>query len=126
MPTKRGEALLLVWSALAALMPKCPLCIFALLGASGAAGAAAAAWMPVVLVGSLTISVAAVCIRSRMERRYGPAVFALVVAIAIVVGKFVYHSTAVVYAGAAALFGIAILNYALERLRPHTPACART
>lgn len=119
---RRRETLLLLWSAVAALTPKCPLCLFALLGATGAAGAAGAtfaAWMPVVMIVSLLVSVTAVCIRSRMERRYGPAVFAVLVAITIVVGKLVFESTAVVYAGAAALFAAAVFNLTLERLRWH-------
>ncbi|HEX3583144.1 MAG TPA: hypothetical protein VH087_15350 [Thermoanaerobaculia bacterium] len=118
---KRRESLLLAGSAAAALTPKCPLCFFALLGASGAAGAVAAAWMPVVMVVSLVISVAAVSIRSHMEHRYGPAVVALMAALAIAAGKFVMHSAAVVYGGAAALFIAACFHFALERIRWHKP-----
>jgi hypothetical protein len=119
--TRRSETLLLLWTAVTALTPKCPLCLFALLGATGAAGAASAAWMPVILIVSLLISVTAVGIRARMERRYGPAIFAVIVAITIVVGKFVFQSTAVVYAGAAALFAVAVFNFTLARFRWHKP-----
>ena len=119
--TKRGETLLLVCSAVAALTPKCPLCLFALLGATGAVGAAAAVWMPAVMVGSLMLSIAAVCVRSRMERRYAPAVTAVIVGIAILAGKFVFQSTAVVFTGAAALFGVAVVNFVIERFRWHKP-----
>lgn len=117
----RSETLLLLWSAAAALMPKCPLCLFAILGATGAAGAASAAWMPVVMIASLLLSVVAVYLRSRMERRYRPAILAFLVAVTIVVGKFVFESTAAVYAGAAALFGIAVYNFVRERFRWHKP-----
>jgi hypothetical protein len=118
---KRGESLLLVGSAAMALTPKCPLCFAALLGAGGAAGTAAAAWMPAVMVVSLTISVAAISIRSHMERRYGAAAVALIAAAAILAGKFVVQSTGVVYVGAAALFAAAISHFALERIRWHKP-----
>ncbi|HEV7425783.1 MAG TPA: hypothetical protein VGQ46_05410 [Thermoanaerobaculia bacterium] len=121
MPVRRGANLLLVWPAILALTPKCPLCLLAFVGVTGALGAASAAWMPVVMIASVVISVAAVCIRSRMERRYGPAVFALIAAVTIVTGKFVIQSTAAVYAGAAALFIAAIFHYALERIRWHKP-----
>jgi hypothetical protein len=120
-PTRRRDALLLLWPAVAALTPKCPLCLFAILGATGAAGAALAAWMPLLLVGSLLVSVSAVCIRSHVERRYGPAVFAVLAAVAVAAGKFLFQSTAVVYAGAAALFAAAVFNFTLERLRWHKP-----
>jgi hypothetical protein len=120
-PPKRGETLLFLWTASTALMPKCPLCLYALLGATGAAGAAYAAWMPVVLIVSLLVSVGALWIRSRMERRYGPAIVASIVAITIVVGKFVFQSTTIVYAGAAALFAVAVFNFTIERLRWHKP-----
>jgi hypothetical protein len=117
MPARRGTTLFLVWPAILALTPKCPLCFFMILGASGAAGAAAAAWMPAAMVVSLVISVAAVFLRSRLERRYGPAVVALIAAVTIVTGKFVIQSTAAVYAGAAALFIAAIFHFAVERIR---------
>lgn len=104
-----------------ALAPKCPLCLAALLGASGAAGAAATAWMPAVMVVSLVISVAAIFIRSHLERRYGAAAVALIAAATILTGKFVVHSTPVVYVGAAALFAAAISHFALERIRWHKP-----
>jgi uncharacterized membrane protein len=118
---KRGEALLLVCSAAAALTPKCPLCLFALLGATGAAGAAAATWMPRLLVASLLHSVVAVCMRAQRERRYGAAIVAVLVAIAMLTGRFVFHSTAVVVTGAAALFAIAVVHFATERIRCHKP-----
>ena len=121
MPLKRGETVLLAWSTAAALMPKCPLCYLALLGAGGAAGAAAAAFTPAVMIVSLVLSVGAVAMRSRMEGRYGPAVLALAAAIAIVAGRFVFDSTAVVYGGAAALLGAAIYRFAVEGIRWHKP-----
>lgn len=117
----KRETLLLVGSAVAALTPKCPLCLFAMIGVSGALGAAAAAWLPAIMVASLVISVAAVFIRSHMERRYGPAAVALTAASAVVAGKFVLHSTAVVYGGAAALLIAASFHFALERIRWHKP-----
>ena len=73
------------------------------------------------MVGSLLVSVGAVCIRARMERRYGPAVIAAIAAIAIVTGRFVFHSPAVVYAGSATLFGAAMFRFALERIRWQKP-----
>jgi hypothetical protein len=98
-------------------MPKCPLCLLALLGATGAAGVAASA--PPIVIASLLISVGALLIRARLERRYGPAVVALIVAVTIALGRFVFQSTALVYAGAAALFGVAVFNFAVERVRWH-------
>ncbi len=77
--------------------------------------------MPAVMVGSLLISVTAVSIRAHMERRYGPAIVALIAAVTIVLGRFVFHSTAVVYVGAATLFGAAIFHFAMERIRWHKP-----
>jgi FtsH-binding integral membrane protein len=121
MPARRGTTLFLVWPAILALTPKCPLCFFMILGASGAAGAAAAAWMPAAMIVSLAVSVIAVFLRSRMERRYGPAVVALIAAVTIVTGKFVIQSSAAVYAGAAALFIAAIFHFALEKIRWHKP-----
>jgi|GEM_PF-3139499 len=121
MPPRRGATLLLVWPAVLALTPKCPLCFFMILGASGAAGAAAAAWMPAAMIVSLAVSVIAVFFRSRMERRYGPAVVALIAAVTIVTGKFVIQSNAAVYVGAAALFIAAIFHFALEKIRWHKP-----
>lgn len=117
----KRETLLLVGSAAAALTPKCPLCFFAMIGASGAVGAAATAWLPAIMVVSLVVSVSAVFIRSHMERRYGPAVVALAAASAIAAGKFVMHSTAVVYGGAAALLIAATFHFALEKIRWHKP-----
>jgi hypothetical protein len=117
MPARRGTTLFLVWPAILALTPKCPLCFFMILGASGAAGAAAAAWMPAMMFVSLVISVGAVCIRSHMESRYGPAVVAIIAAATIVTGRFVIQSSAAVYAGAAALFIAAIFHFAVERIR---------
>src|SRR6185436_191812 len=115
-----SATLFLLWSALVALTPNCPFCFFVVIGASGAVGAAAAAWMPAVMIVSLAISVAAVFARSRMERRYGAAIFAVLAAIAIVVGKFVIQSSAVVYGGAA-LFVAAVFQFAMERIRWHKP-----
>jgi hypothetical protein len=117
MPMRRSATLFLVWPAILALTPKCPLCLLAFVGVTGAVGAASAAWMPAVMIASVLISVAAVCIRSRMQRRYGPAIVALMAGAAIVAGKFVIQSSAAVYAGAAALFIAAIFHYALERIR---------
>ncbi len=116
---KRGETLLLACSAATALAPKCPLCYLAILGVTGAAGAALAAWIPLLLIASLLLSVTAVSMRARLERRYAPAVVAMAGAFTIVVGKFVFHSTAGVYAGAAVLFGAAMFDFAFERIRWH-------
>jgi hypothetical protein len=77
--------------------------------------------MPAVMVTSLLLSVGAVWMRSRGEGRHAPAVIALLVAVAILAGKFIFESTAVVYAGAAALFVVAIANFAIERIRWHKP-----
>lgn len=123
-PRTHGNTALLVCSAAAALTPKCPICVFALLGATGAAGTAAAAWMPSVMFASLLLSVAGLCVRARLQRRYGAAVAAVLVAIVIVIGRFVFQSTAIVFSGAAALFAIAALNFVFERIRwqkPRTP-----
>jgi hypothetical protein len=120
-PAKRVDALLLVSSVAAAFTPKCPLCVFALLGATGAVGAAAAAWMPAVMVASLLLSVAAVCLRARVEQRYAPAGGAVIAAIAMLAGKFVFRSTTLVLTGAAALFCVAVANFAIERIRWHKP-----
>jgi len=103
-----------------ALTPKCPLCLFAILGATGAAGAAAA-WMPAVMIASLAVSVGALFLRARMEHRYGPAVLALIAAVTIMVGRFVFQSSAAVYAGAAALFLVAVFQIAREGIRWHKP-----
>ena len=110
-------------------MPKCPLCLFALLGATGAAGAAAAAWMPAVMIGSLVLSVAALGVRARIERRYGTVAIAAVLAAVILAGRFLYDSKPVVFSGAAALFALAVLttlrrsfaNILIERPRWHKP-----
>ena len=118
-PSKRGELLLLVSTAFAAITPKCPLCLFALLGATGAAGTAAAVWIPVVMIASLLLSVIALALRAHRERRYAPAVIGAVVAVVVLAGKFVFESTAIVYTGAAALFIVAIANFALEKIRWH-------
>lgn len=116
-----GHTALLVCSAFAAFTPKCPLCLFALLGATGAAGVAAAAWMPAVMVGSVLLSVAAVCIRAWIERRYGMAAAAIGLALVILAGRFLLQSTAIVYSGAAALFCVSVINYLIERLRWQKP-----
>jgi FtsH-binding integral membrane protein len=118
--SKRGDMLLLVSSAFAAVAPKCPLCLFALMGATGAAGTAAAVWMPALMVASLLLAVGAMWMRSRAERRIAPAAIALVLALAILAGKFLFASAAVVYAGAAALFVLAIANFARQRMQRRT------
>src|SRR5688572_20344726 len=115
-PRYRGDMLLLVSSAFAAIAPKCPLCLFALMGATGAAGTAAAAWMPALLVASLLLTVWAMWMRSRVERRLAPAAIALVLALAILAGKFIFASAAVVYLGAAALFVLAVANFVRQRM----------
>jgi hypothetical protein len=109
--------LLLVSSAFAAIAPKCPLCLFALMGATGAAGTAAAVWMPALLVASLLVSVWAMWLRSRAERRVAPAAIALGLALAILAGRFLFASAATVYLGAAALFVLAIANLVRQRMR---------
>ena len=120
-PNRRGDTALLVCSAAAGLTPKCPLCYFALLGATGAAGTAAAAWMPIIMIGSLLLSVAALGVRARIERRYGAVMAAAVLAVVILAGRFLFHSTPIVFSGAAALFGVAVLNILIERPRWHKP-----
>lgn len=114
--SKRGDVLLLVSSALTALLPKCPLCVFALLGATGAAGTAAAVWMPAVMTLSLLLAVGGVWLRARGQQRVTPAVIAMAVALVILAGRFVFDSDAVVYTGAAALFLLAIADFATERM----------
>ncbi len=109
--------LLLVSSAFAAIAPKCPLCLFALMGATGAAGTAAAVWMPALLVASLLLSVWAMWLRSRAERRVAPAAVALVLALAILAGRFLFASAAVVYLGAASLFVLAVASFVRQKLR---------
>jgi hypothetical protein len=116
-PSKRGELLLLVSTAVAAITPKCPLCLFALLGATGAAGTAAAVWIPIAMIVSLLLSVIALALRARKEGRYAPAIIAAAIALVIVAGRFVFDSPAIVYLGATALFIVAIANYAMEKIR---------
>ena len=116
-PRYRGDVLLLVSSAFAAIAPKCPLCLFALMGATGAAGTAAAAWMPALLVASLALTVWAMWLRSRVERRMAPVAIALLLALTVLAGKFLFASAAVIYLGAAALFVLAVANLVRQRMR---------
>lgn len=115
MQSARG-ALLAISSVALASAPKCPLCVAALLGA---AGAVAAAWLAPLTAVCLALTLGVMAWRARLERRYGPLIVSLGAAAAMLSGRYLFDSKAIVYAGGAALMAAA-----LWRMWPREGGCA--
>jgi hypothetical protein len=70
---------------------------------------------------ALLLAVAALGYRASRRRGYGPFVWGLAAAVALVVGKFVAESNAAVYGGIAALVGASLWNSWPKKSVPSAP-----
>lgn len=122
MSEHRSSFLLIPSLALAA-APKCPACLLAYAGLVGSATVSTSAvygsWIGPLTVGALALSVGALAWQARHSRLYGPALAALLAAVAVFAGKFWLNQKAFVYLGMAALAAAALWS-----ALPRRQACA--
>lgn len=100
-----------VGSALLAVAPKCPICFLAYFGVFGVATTSAAAyrvWLPPATAMWLALTVGMLAIQKNGPRRYGPVALAIVAAVSIYGGKFIFSDEALVYGGMTALIAAVV------------------
>lgn len=114
-----------------AALPKlaCPACWPAytgLLGALGLGFLLETTYLPALTAGFLALAVAALALRARARRGYGPLVLGAAAAGTILAGKFALASDATMYGGLAGLMAASLWSAPPGRTRvPSCPACAR-
>ena len=92
----RSGSWAVVSAVLLALAPKCPFCWAAYMSAFGSLGISVRIpyqpWLLPLMAGLLAVNLAALFLRARARRRYGPFALCFLGVIAIAIGKFVLPS----------------------------------
>ena len=95
-PSRRPGLWAIASAILVAVAPKCPLCWAAYMSAFGSLGISIQIpyqpWLLPLVAGLLLVNLAALLLRARARRRYGPFSLCLAGVAAVIVGKFVLVS----------------------------------
>ena len=95
-PSRQSGLWAVISAVLLAVAPKCPLCWAAYMSAFGSLGISIQIpyqpWLLPLMAGLLLVNLAALFLRARARRRYGPFGLCLAGVVAIVFGKFVLVS----------------------------------
>jgi hypothetical protein len=91
-----------------AALPKCPLCLMAVLSIFGLGSIVKASWLLPLMLFFLGLALAALALRARRRRGYGPLLLGIGGALFILSGKFYLNHDSMIYAGAFFLISASV------------------